>query len=125
MTDATADFFDGLATRGTEPTLGTTRATVLFEIVDGERTDQWLVGIRDGAIDVRRGDGKADCVLRAEKAAFDRVAGGTMNAMAATLRGAIELEGDPRLLVRVQRLFPPPVGMPEATGERTVGRRRS
>ena len=64
-------------------------------------------------------------MLRAEKAAFDQVAGGTMNAMAATLRGAIELEGDPRLLVRIQRLFPPPIGMPAATGERSVGRRRS
>ena len=41
--------------------------------------------------------------------------------MAAALRGAMVLDGDPRLLIRVQRLFPAPVGMPESTGPRSMG----
>jgi putative sterol carrier protein len=125
MPDATADFFEGLAKRGHEPLLGKTKATVRFDIGDGGRTDHWLLGIDDGTLDVAKGSGEADCIVIADKAAFDRVAAGKTNAMAALLRGAIEVEGDPRLIVRVQRLFPAPVGMPEVSGDRAVGRRRS
>jgi len=123
--DATVDFFEGLAKRAHEPMLGKTKATVRFDIADGGRTDHWLLGIEDGALDVSRGSGEADCVIVADKAAFDRVAAGKTNAMAALLRGAIAVEGDPRLIVRVQRLFPAPTGMPEVSGDRAVGRRRS
>ena len=125
MPDATADFFEGLAKRAREPLLGKTKATVRFDIADGARTDHWLVGIDDGALDVAQRSGEADCIVIADRAAFDRVAAGKTNAMAALLRGAIEVEGDPRLIVRVQRLFPAPVGMPEVSGDRAVGRRRS
>ena len=97
-----------------------------FDIADdGRDVDHWLVRIDDGAIDVTHADGDADSVIRSERAAFDEVAAGRTNAMSATLRGALVLEGDPRLLVRVQRLFPAPVGMPESKGARSVGRRRS
>ena len=57
MADATADFFDDLSKRGQEPLVGKVRATVRFDIVDGGRTDQWLLAINDGALDVSRGDG--------------------------------------------------------------------
>jgi putative sterol carrier protein len=125
MADATAEFFDGLSRRGNEPLLGKLRATVRFDIVDRKRTDHWLLGLNDGAIDVSRSDGDADCVIRSDKAAFDQVASGRTNAMAAFLRGALTLEGEPRLLVRLQRLFPAPVGMPKVSGDRAVGKRRS
>ena len=125
MADATADFFDALAQRGTEPLLGRTRATLRFDIDDHGQVDHWLVRIDDGAIAVTHADGEADSVIRSERAAFDEVASGRTNAMSATLRGALVLEGEPRLLVRVQRLFPAPVGMPESKGARSVGRRRS
>jgi SCP-2 sterol transfer family len=115
MADVTADFFDELSKRGQEPLLGNTRATVRFDIADNGRTDRWLVAIRDGALDVTRGEGKADCVIHADKADFDLVAGGRRNPMAA----------DARLLVRIQRLFPDPVGMPETSGDRSMGKRRS
>jgi putative sterol carrier protein len=125
MPDATADFFEDLSKRGREPLLGKTKATVRFDIADGGRTDHWLVGIDDGALEVARADGEADCIVIADKAAFDRVAAGKTNAMAALLRGALSVEGDPRLIVRVQRLFPAPTGMPEVSGDRAVGKRRS
>jgi putative sterol carrier protein len=125
MADATAEFFDGLTRRGQEPLLGKLRATVRFDIVDGKRIDHWLLGLKDGVIDVSRADGDADCILTSDKAAFDRVASGRTNAMAAYLRGALTLEGEPRLFVRLQRLFPPPQGMPEVSGDRAVGKRRS
>jgi putative sterol carrier protein len=125
MADATAEFFDDLSRRGNEPLLGKLRLTVRFDIVDGKRTDHWLLGLDDGAIDVTRADGEAECVIRADKAEFDKVASGRTNAMAAYLRGALTLDGEPRQLVRLQRLFPAPVGMPEVSGDRAVGKRRS
>jgi putative sterol carrier protein len=123
--NATAAFFAELSTRGREPLLGRMRAIVRFDVVEGERTDHWLVGIRDGAIDVAHSDGDADCVLRADEAAFNEIAAGRTSAMAALLRGALEIDGDPQLLVRVQRLFPAPVGMPKTARARSVGKRRS
>jgi putative sterol carrier protein len=125
MADATAEFFDGLSRRGHEPLLGKLRATVRFDIVDGKRTDHWMLGLDDGDLAVSRSDGDADCVIQADKAAFDKVASGRTNAMAAYLRGALTLDGEPRLLVRLIRLFPDPVGTPEASGDRAVGKRRS
>lgn len=125
MADLTADFFDDLSKRGQDPLLGKVRATVRFDIVDGGRTDQWLLAINDGALSVSRGDATADCVITANKADFDLVASGRRNPMAAALRGAMTLDGNPRLLIRVQRLFPAPVGMPESTGPRSMGKRRS
>jgi hypothetical protein len=125
MADATAEFFDGLSRRGHEPLLGKLRATVRFDILDGNRTTHWMLGLDDGDIDVSRADGDADCVIQADKTAFDKVASGRTNAMAAYLRGALTLDGEPRLLVRVMRLFPDPVGMPEVSGDRAVGKRRS
>jgi putative sterol carrier protein len=125
MSDVTADFFDDLAKRGHEPLLGNTRARVRFDVVDGKVTDHWLLGVDNGAMTVSRGEGEADCVIRTDKAAFDRVASGRTNAMAAAIRGVFEVEGDVRLLVRIQRLFPAPVGMPEVSGDRAMGKRRS
>jgi putative sterol carrier protein len=125
MADATAEFFKSLATRGPEPLMGKTKATVRFDIADDGRTDHWLLGIDNGALDVSHAEGDADCVISADKASFDKVAAGRTNPMAALLRGAISVEGDARLMVRVQRLFPAPTGMPETVGDRSVGRRRS
>ena len=125
MADATAEFFDALGQRGNEPLLGRTRATVRFDIDDGGVIDHWLVQLHDGEVAVTHGDGEADSIISADRAAFDEVASGRTNAMSATLRGAVVLDGDPRLLVRVQRLFPAPVGMPVSKGARSVGRRRS
>ena len=126
MADATADFFDDLSKRGREPLLGKGKAKVRFDIDDGGRTDRWLLGIDNGDLEVSRGDGEADVVISASKADFDLIASGRRNPMAAALRGAMTVEGgNPRLLIRVQRLFPAPVGMPESTGPRSMGKRRS
>jgi putative sterol carrier protein len=126
MPDATAAFFEGLTKRGSEPLLGKTKATVRFDIADDKQTVHWLLGIDNGVLAVSRAEGgEADCVISAKKAAFDKVASGHTNAMASLLRGSLAVDGDPRLLVRVQRLFPAPTGMPETAGARSVGKRRS
>ena len=97
MADPTTDFFQALAAGGPHPDLGKAKG--------GTR---WLIELDNGNVAVSRRNAKADCVVRAEKSLFDRVASGEQNGMAAVLRGAIVLEGDAGLLLPFQRLFPDP-----------------
>ena len=108
MKDATAEFFDALEARGHEPMLEKATGTLRFDLTDGKRTTRWLVTINKGDIAVSQRNVKADCVVRAEKKLFDRIASGRQNAMAALLRGAVEVQGDPTLLAPFQRLIPGP-----------------
>lgn len=106
--DPTARFFAELAERGHEPLLRKASGAMRFDLRDGRKTRRWLLAFDNGDIAVTQGDRDATCVLRADKAVFDRVAGGRMNAVAAVLRGELEVSGDWRMLVRLQRLFPSP-----------------
>ena len=108
MTDATAQFFGELESRGSDPRVAKARGTLRFDLADGKRTQRWLVAIDRGAIAVSHRNARADCVVRADKATFDGIAGGELNAFATILRGAMRVEGDPQLLVFFQRLFPGP-----------------
>jgi putative sterol carrier protein len=106
VSDPTAAFFDELATRGEEPLLRKAKGSTRFDVVDGKKTLHWLIRVDRGKISVSQRNASADCVMRADKAVFDKVASGAMNAVAAVLRGDLGVEGDWRLLVRMQRLFP-------------------
>jgi putative sterol carrier protein len=108
MRGSTPDLFDELAGRGHEPLLEKISGSIRFDIVDGKRVERWLVTIDKGDVAVSRKNARANCVLRTDKAVFEGVARGEVNAMAATLRGAISLEGDSELLVPFQRLLPGP-----------------
>ena len=108
MTDATAEFFEDLRQRGHEPLLQKVTGAVRFDIEQGKKIDRWLVRIDKGDVAVSRKNAEADCVMRAEKTVFDRVATGEQNGMAAVLRGELIIGGDWRFLVLAQRLFPGP-----------------
>jgi putative sterol carrier protein len=108
MGDATAEFFNELGARGHEPALAKASGTMRFDMTDGKRTTRWLVAIDKGNVAVSHRNAKADCVVRADRTVFDGIATGAQNAMAAVLRGALEIEGDRVLLLQFQRLFPAP-----------------
>jgi hypothetical protein len=111
MTDSTAEFFRGLGRREREPLLEKARGTVRFDLVEGRRTERWLVTLDRGEVSVVRRNAEADCIVRAERALFDGMVTGDVNAMAAFLRGELAVEGDPELLVLIQRVLPgPPAG---------------
>jgi len=104
--DPVERFFAELATRGHEPLLRKASGSTRFDIRDGRRTRRWVVAVDDGDVAVSTGKGEAACVVRADKAVFDKIVAGRMNAVAAVLRGDLAVEGDWRLIVRMQRLFP-------------------
>jgi putative sterol carrier protein len=108
MTDATADFFDALVARGHEPLLEKATVTVRFDLKQGKKTDRWLVSIVKGDLAVSRQNSRADCVASTDKALFDDIVSGKTNALAAMLRGAMNVEGETQPLVLFQRLFPGP-----------------
>jgi len=107
-TSATAEFFDGLAERGYEPLLGKLTGSARFDVIDNGHTERWLVGFDKGHISVSRRNGAAETVVTSSRESFERAVAGRLNVTAASLRGEIKLSGDPRLLVRLQRLFPRP-----------------
>ncbi|HVD24923.1 MAG TPA: SCP2 sterol-binding domain-containing protein [Gaiellaceae bacterium] len=108
MRDATTEFFAGLEERGHEPLLEKATGSLRFDLIDNGRRARWLVEIDHGDLTVSHRNAKADCVVRAEQALFDRIAAGEENAVAAVLRGAMGIEGNRQLLVLFQRLFPAP-----------------
>jgi putative sterol carrier protein len=122
-TDPTERFFEALGTHGHEPLLRKAAGSTRFELVDGRRTLRWLVTVEKGDLSVSRRNGPADCVVRAQKAVFDRIVAGKVNAVAAVLRGDLWIDGDWRLLVWMQRLFPGPHGR-RRSGTAGYARRR-
>ena len=108
--DSVETFFEELASRGHEPLLQKVTGSARFDVGDGKRTERWSVTIDKGEIRVSRKNAAADAVVRADKASFERAVVGDLNLMAAVLRGEVVVEGDPRLLVVIQRLFPRPSG---------------
>jgi len=122
MSDATAEFFQKLAGRGHEPLLEKGTGTIRFDLVASKRTDRWLVTLDRGDVSVSHKNATADCVVRAERTLFDAMATGEVNGMAAYLRGELTLEGDPELLVLIQRVLPGPATLwsrrPSAARER-------
>lgn len=122
MTDPTAEFFDELGRLGHQPLLEKVKSAMRFDIVDGKRTDHWLLNVDKGDVAVSHKNAAADCVVRADKELFAGIASGEVNAFAAVLRGALAVEGDPGLLVLFQRLLPSPP--PARKRQHSAGQRR-
>jgi putative sterol carrier protein len=108
VTELGGELFVGLGEAGHVPLLKQASGTMLFELLGGQRIERWRVIVERGQVSVARGNGPADCVLRADRKLFARMAAGRVNAFAAVLRGEVTVEGDPRLLVLFQRLLPGP-----------------
>lgn len=106
MADATAEFFEGLASHENDPRLGKVRGTLRVDLRDDGTTARWFLTIDKGDIAVSRRNAKADCVIRADQAVFEGIARGELNPFTAILRGAMEVEGKPELLVLFRRMVP-------------------
>jgi putative sterol carrier protein len=110
MSDATVEFFERLGRSGHEPLLAKASGTARFDLEGGKRTEYWVIAMKQGDVAVSRKKAAADCVIHMDRALFDQMAAGEANAMAALQRGRVVIEGNPELLVMLQRLFPGPPG---------------
>jgi hypothetical protein len=108
MAEPMAQFLADLGERGYEPLLANASGTIRFDVHRGTRTEHWHVIINNGDVDVSRGSVPADSCVDADGELLDLIATGQVNGMAAFLRGALHVEGDPELLVQLQRVFPGP-----------------
>ena len=70
--DPIAEFFAELGRRGHEPLLEKARGSARFDVVDGKRTERWLLTIDKGDLRVSRKNAAADCVVRVDRATFER-----------------------------------------------------
>jgi putative sterol carrier protein len=104
MSDAISEFFDGLGSRGHEPSLERASGTIRFDITDHGRTDHWNVTMTKGALRVSRGKGSADCVLSGEKQVFEGLISGELNTLTSLLRGTLAMEGDPQVAIHFRQL---------------------
>jgi putative sterol carrier protein len=110
--DPTGRFFEELAVREHEPLLRKASGSASFDIVDGRKRHRWTLTIDRGDIAVVPGAEPAECVVRVDKKLFDKIVRGRENAVAAVLRGDLQIDGDWRFLVLLQRLFPGPRKIP-------------
>jgi hypothetical protein len=117
--DPVGEFFRGLAERGREPLLQNVSGTLRFDLVDGPAVEYWYLTIKNGDIVVSHQEAEADAVVRTVRALFEGMTAGSVNAMAAVLRGALVPRGNLALVVSFQRLFPGPA----ASRERLIGQR--
>ncbi len=110
MSDATSEFFERLALRTEpEPLLRNASGTVHIELHEAGATESWFVGLKKGKISLSREADHVDAKLTMSRELFDRLCSGTANAMAAVLRGSLVVQGDMKLMILLQRLFPGPV----------------
>jgi putative sterol carrier protein len=100
-------FFEGLDGHASDPLLHEQMSgTIRFDLDHDGEIRSWWVAFAEGTIVVTRGPGEANCTLRAPEELFERVIRGEANPLTAVMRGEIEVEGDPELLLRFQRLLP-------------------
>jgi hypothetical protein len=122
MTSPMEDFLTELGRREHEPLLAAAAGTIRFDVHRGGRTEYRLVRVDRGKVTVTKRKGKAGAVVDADGELLDRIADGQVNAMAAFLRGALRVQGDPELLIQLQRMFP---GPPDTSSVRPRSARRA
>lgn len=106
-------FFAGLAEAGHIATFEGQSATVRLDVLNGDEVERWHLNVSRGDVDVTRGDGPADAIMRMDRPQAEAMVTGRLNAQAAVLRGALACEGRLAAVVMFQRCLP---GPPDSTG---------
>jgi putative sterol carrier protein len=124
MADPGWEFFEEINRLKHNRLLEKAKGTVRIDLTQGSVIDNWFIVIDSGDISVSREATAADAVLRTDRATFDQLASGRMNATAAIARGQVSVRGDSRLLIQLVRLFPAYPGTRDRRIVATGGRRQ-
>ena len=111
--DPVGQLFTGLAEAGYLATFDRESATLRFDLVDGEEIERWHVAVHDGSVTVGRQHRPAEAIVRIDRAHFEAIVAGRLNAQAALLRGLLTCEGSMEAVMTFQRCLP---GPPDSTG---------
>jgi putative sterol carrier protein len=122
MSDQAARFFEDLGRQRHVRLLEGTTGTVLLEITDGKEAERRYVAIKRGDVSVSGKGPDPDCTIRTDAETFRAIVGGQMNAIAAVLRGKVEVDGRVSLLVALQSLFLPSPGAADQPAAGYAGR---
>jgi putative sterol carrier protein len=96
------EFFESLPARiPPEKTAGVTSSYV-FEVRDA---GTWHVGVEDGKIVVREGDGDADARFAMSEETFQKLVAGKQNPAMAVVTGKIKISGDMAAAAKLKTLL--------------------
>jgi len=109
LTGSVEEFFNRLAA-SPQPLLQNDDGTVRIDVAEDSTVQHWLMHIDHGRVQVSHRNVRADAVLSADQALFERLVRGEANALTAGLRGQLGMQGDMRLAVAFRRLLPSPPG---------------
>jgi len=112
MKEPTRQFFANLAEQQ-QALPGKPTGVMRIDLADGERTEHWYLVIRKGDVTVSHRGPEPDCTVSTDLATFEAIISGKMNAMAAVLRGAVEIQGRFALMTALQRFFAGPTDIPD------------
>ena len=102
MADTVQEFFDSLSSRtDSEKTAGMNNS-YLFDI-DG--AGQWVVAVKDGAVEVSEGAGEADTTISTSEESFLAISRGELNPTSAYMTGKLKIKGDMGAAMKLQKLF--------------------
>jgi hypothetical protein len=100
--------FEDIASRGYDPLLHGAVGCLRLDLTGDGATEQFFVTVNKGAIGISKKRAGADAVVNCDRALFDQMAEGKVNAMAAILRGEMHVDGDLGLVTAFSRLLPGP-----------------
>ena len=112
MAEPTREFFTRLAEQH-QPLVESVTGVMRIDLADGERTEHWYLDIRKGDVSVSHKGPEPACTVSTDLATFEAIISGKMNAMAAVLRGAVEVEGRFALMTALRRFFAVPTKAPD------------
>jgi putative sterol carrier protein len=116
MKEITRQFFTALEAQPALP--GRQTGVLRIDLADGERTEHWYLDIRKSDVRASHKGATPDCTVSTDLATFEAIVDGRMNAMAAVLRGAIQIEGRFPLIIALQAFM---AGPKEAVKRPTAG----
>jgi putative sterol carrier protein len=109
------DVFARIAAVGRVPTLSGVTASCRFDIAGA---GSWLLTVRDGTVDARRGaQAKAECTIAVDEADFLEIIAGRRNTTTAIMQGRVVFRGDVQNLPVLQQVFLAAALRPEARPE--------
>ncbi len=93
----------------TKATIGSTKATIVFEL-SGADAGKWWVKIHDGTAESGKGDAPdaPNLTLQADSGDWVKIMTGALDGTSAFMQGKLKIKGDMGLAIKMQTLFKRP-----------------